>query len=156
FEIPTGWWGDKVGTRRVLTRIVCWWSAFTVLTGAAFTYSSLLATRFLFGVGEAGALANVARSFSGWCPRQERGRALGTLLMWAHLAGGLTPMLVTVLLVYFDWRRLFALFGSIGFVWAIAWYRWFRDSPAEHPAVGAPERQTIESGLAADAGLALE
>ena len=33
FEIPTGWWGDPVGTRRVLTRIVCWWSAFTVLTG---------------------------------------------------------------------------------------------------------------------------
>ena len=35
FEIPTGWWGDKVGTRRVLARIVCWWSAFTVFTGAA-------------------------------------------------------------------------------------------------------------------------
>jgi MFS family permease len=33
FEIPTGWWGDRIGTRRVLTRIVCWWSAFTVLTG---------------------------------------------------------------------------------------------------------------------------
>ena len=43
FEIPTGWWGDKVGTRKVLTRIVCWWSAFTVLTGFAFSYSSLLA-----------------------------------------------------------------------------------------------------------------
>src|SRR5207253_2291374 len=51
FEIPTGWWGDKVGTRRVLMRIVCWWSAFTVLTGAAFSYSSLLAIRFLFGAG---------------------------------------------------------------------------------------------------------
>src|SRR5687767_6567474 len=30
FEIPTGWWGDRVGTRRVLTRIVVWWSAFTI------------------------------------------------------------------------------------------------------------------------------
>jgi len=58
FEIPTGWWGDRVGTRRVLTRIVCWWSAFTVLTGFAFSYSSLLVIRFLFGSGEAG----VARS----------------------------------------------------------------------------------------------
>jgi MFS transporter, ACS family, glucarate transporter len=156
FEIPTGWWGDKVGTRRVLARIVCWWSAFTVFTGAAFSYSSLLAIRFLFGAGEAGAWPNVARTFSGWFPRQERGTAQGTFFMGAHLAGGLTPMLVTVLLVYFDWRSLFALFGSIGFVWAIAWYRWFRDSPAEHPAVGAAERQTIQSGLAADAGLALD
>jgi MFS transporter, ACS family, glucarate transporter len=46
FEIPTGWWGDRVGTRRVLTRIVCWWSAFTVLTGAAFNYPSLVVIRF--------------------------------------------------------------------------------------------------------------
>ena len=33
FEIPSAWWGERVGTRRVLTRIVCWWSAFTMLTG---------------------------------------------------------------------------------------------------------------------------
>jgi MFS family permease len=64
FEIPTGWWGDRVGTRRVLTRIVCWWSAFTVLTGFAFNYPSLVAIRFLFGSGEAGAWPNVARTFS--------------------------------------------------------------------------------------------
>jgi ACS family glucarate transporter-like MFS transporter len=156
FEIPTGWWGDRVGTRRVLTRIVCWWSAFTVLTGTAFNYSSLLAIRFLFGAGEAGAWPNVARTFSRWFPRDERGTAQGIFFMGAHLAGGLTPMLVTALLVYVDWRTLFALFGSIGFIWSLAWYRWFRDSPAAHPAVGAAERAVIERGLAADAGHALE
>ena len=156
FEIPSGWWGDRVGTRRVLTRIVCWWSAFTVLTGVAFSYSSLVAIRFLFGAGEAGALPNVARTFSRWFPRQERGTAQGVFFMSAHLAGGLTPMLVTALLVYFNWRSLFVLFGSLGFVWSVAWYRWFRDSPAEHPAVGAAERELIESGLAADPGHALE
>jgi len=35
FEIPTGWLGDRYGTRRTLTRIVLWWSAFTALTAAA-------------------------------------------------------------------------------------------------------------------------
>jgi MFS family permease len=156
FEIPTGWWGDRFGTRRVLTRIVCWWSAFTVLTGVAFNFSSLVAIRFLFGAGEAGALPNAARTFSRWFPRQERGTAQGIFFMSMHLAGGLTPLLVTALLVYFSWRSLFALFGSIGFVWALAWYRWFRDSPAEHPAVGAAERHLIESGLGADTGHALD
>ena len=156
FEIPTGWWGDRVGTRRVLTRIVCWWSAFTVLTGTAFSFSSLVLIRFLFGAGEAGAWPNVARTFSRWFPRQERGTAQGIFFMGAHLAGGLTPVLVTALLVYLDWRTLFALFGSIGFVWSFAWYRWFRDSPAEHPDVGTLERETIERGLPADAGRALE
>ena len=140
FEIPTGWWGDKVGTRKVLTRIVCWWSAFTVLTGFAWSYSSLLAIRFLFGAGEAGAWPNVARTFSRWFPRRDRGTVQGTFFMGAHLAGGLTPALATALLVYMDWRTLFVVFGSIGFIWALAWYRWFRDTPAEHPAVSAAER----------------
>jgi ACS family glucarate transporter-like MFS transporter len=156
FEIPTGWWGDRVGTRRVLMRIVCWWSTFTVLTGAAFSYSSLVLIRFLFGAGEAGALPNAARTFSRWFPRQERGTAQGLFFMSMHLAGGLTPLLVTALLAYFNWRTLFALFGSVGFVWAVAWYRWFRDAPAEHPAVGAAERELIERGLGADTGCALE
>ena len=33
FEIPTGALGDRIGPRRVLTRVVLWWSAFTSLTG---------------------------------------------------------------------------------------------------------------------------
>ena len=156
FEIPTGWWGDKVGTRKVLTRIVCWWSAFTVLTGFAFNYSSLLAVRFLFGAGEAGAWPNVARTFSRWFPRRDRGTVQGTFFMGAHLAGGLTPLLATTLLGYVDWRTLFVIFGSIGFVWALAWFRWFRDSPAEHPAVSAAERAIIQGEDAADLGPALE
>src|SRR5271165_4347597 len=42
FEIPTGWLGDWIGARKVLMRIVLWWSAFTALTGAMTSYTSLL------------------------------------------------------------------------------------------------------------------
>jgi MFS family permease len=77
FEVPSAWWGQKVGTRRVLTRIVAWWSAFTIATGAAFNYPSMLITRFLFGAGEAGAWPNAARTFSLWIPGRERGRVQG-------------------------------------------------------------------------------
>src|SRR6185436_4611933 len=38
FEMPTAWWADRIGSRRVLTRIVVWWSAFTMITGAMFSY----------------------------------------------------------------------------------------------------------------------
>ena len=69
FEIPSGWLGDVRGPRRVLTRIVLWWSAFTMLTGAAQGFRSLVAIRFLFGVGEAGAFPNIIRSFARWFPR---------------------------------------------------------------------------------------
>src|SRR5688572_10809602 len=33
FEVPSGWLGDRHGPRRVLCRIVLWWSLFTALTG---------------------------------------------------------------------------------------------------------------------------
>src|SRR5678816_2339976 len=89
FEIPTGHWGDRIGTRRVLTRIVAWWSTFTMLTAASFNYVSLLIVRFLFGAGEAGAWPNAARTFSRWFPSTERGTAQGIFFMGAHLAGGL-------------------------------------------------------------------
>src|ERR671930_2537652 len=62
FEIPSGWLGDVKGPRRVLTRIVLWWSGFTMLTGAARGFQSLVSIRFLFGAGEAGIFWAIAWS----------------------------------------------------------------------------------------------
>ena len=90
FEIPSGWLGDVKGPRRVLTRIVLWWSAFTMLTAAARGFYSLVAIRFLFGAGEAGAFPNVARSFSRWFPVRERGRANGVMFLGSRMGGMLS------------------------------------------------------------------
>ena len=146
FEIPTAWWGEKIGTRKVLTRIVAWWSTFTIATALSFNYASLLVVRFLFGAGEAGAWPNAAKTFSRWIPAVERGRVQGIFFMGAHLAGGVTPALVVFLAPLLGWRGVFIAFGCLGFVWAVMWYRWFRDDPAEHPQVGADELQWITSG----------
>lgn len=145
FEIPTAWWADRMGTRRVLTRIVLWWSGFTMLTAAAWNFSSMVVTRFLFGAGEAGAWPSVARTFSKWIPRSERGTIQGVFFSGAHLAGGLTPIIVIWMThsLGLSWRTVFVLFGLIGVVWAIGWYRWFRDDPAEHPSANAAEVEEI-------------
>jgi MFS family permease len=150
FEIPTGIWGDRIGARRVLTRIVVWWSTFTVATAAAFNYASLLLLRFLFGAGEAGAFPNASKTFSRWFPVAERGTAQGVFFMGAHLIGGLTPLLVTLMLTVMSWRAVFVAFGTVGFVWALAWYGWFRDEPADHPAVNQAELKHIQSGRGPD------
>jgi MFS transporter, ACS family, glucarate transporter len=146
FEIPTGAWGDRYGTRLVLTRIVLWWSAFTVFTAGAFNYVSLLIVRFLFGAGEAGAWPNAARTFSRWFPITERGTAQGVFFMGAHLAGGLTPILVTAMLGWMHWRWVFVVFGVVGFLWAAAWHAWFRDEPEHHKSVSARELEHIQQG----------
>ena len=77
FEVPTAWWADRIGSRKVLTRIVLWWSSFTILTGAVTSYAVMLAVRALFGLGEAGAWPNASRVFSRWIPVRERARVQG-------------------------------------------------------------------------------
>lgn len=146
FEIPTAWWADRIGTRSVLTRIVLWWSSFTIATASAFNYFSLLVVRFLFGMGEAGAWPSAARAFSRWIPQRERGTVQGIFFTGAHLAGGLTPLLVMGLVPYITWRGVFVVFGLVGFVWVAVWHGWFRDEPSEHPAVSPEELAEIRAG----------
>jgi len=146
FEIPTGWWADRIGSRRVLTRIVVWWSVFTGLTGVAWNFPSLLALRALFGVGEAGAWPTVARALSRWFPEQERGTAQGIFFMGAHLGGGVTPILVAAVAQRLGWRSTFPLLSVFGFIWAASWFRWFRDEPRDQPTVTAEELAWIEGG----------
>lgn len=145
FEIPTAWWADRIGSRRVLTRIVAWWSFFTIATATAFNNISLLVIRFLFGAGEAGAWPNAARVFSRWIPAEERGMVQGVFFAGAHLAGGVTPAIVGAMMLWIPWRWIFVMFGLIGLAWTVAWYRWFRDEPRDHPSVNAAEVALIES-----------
>ena len=152
FEIPTAWWADRKGTRAVLSRIVIWWSCLTAATGAAFSYPVLLIVRFLFGAGEAGAWPCVARTFSRWIPRRERGTVQGIFFAGAHLVGGLTPALVLWLLHFLSWRAIFVSFGTLGFVWVAVWATWFRNDPSEHSAVNAAELQTIVADRLAETG----
>lgn len=149
FEIPTGRWGDRLGARRVLTRISLWWSAFTALTGACTGLWSLVAVRFLFGAGEAGAFPNMARVMSRWFPDHERGRAQGILLAASQLGGAAAPFLAAILIQAVGWRWTFVAFGSLGAIWAAGFYLWFRDDPAEHPAAGTKEVVYIGRGASA-------
>jgi ACS family glucarate transporter-like MFS transporter len=139
FEIPSGALGDRIGARRVLTRIVLWWSAFTSLTGLVTGYYPLLLTRFLFGMGEAGAYPNASVVVSRWFPVPERGRAFGITLMAGQLGGAFAPLLVVPIQVHYGWRASFFIFGILGVAWSGIWYRWFRDSPAEKVGVTKAE-----------------
>ncbi len=63
FEIHSGAMGDRIGPRKVLTRIVLLRSAFTSLTGVVSGFRAMLGVRFAFGAGEAGAYPTVRPRF---------------------------------------------------------------------------------------------
>jgi MFS transporter, ACS family, glucarate transporter len=143
FEIPSGALGDRYGQRRVLARIVVWWSAFTALTGLMTNYFLLLATRFLFGAGEAGAYPNAAGCVGRWFPQGERARAQSAIWAASRIGGALTPVVLVSLMAAVGWRGAFILFGVVGLVWAVIWYAWYSDDPATHPSITPQERAEI-------------
>lgn len=162
FEIPTGWLGDRFGPRSTLLRIVLWWSLFVALTAFAglavpgtevvvIGFGVLLAMQFLFGVGEAGAFPNISKAAYNWFPSTQRGFAKGAVWMSARFAGGLTPVVWVLLTVYagLDWRQTLWTFSGVAVIWCLLFAYWFRNGPAEHPAVNAAERSLIEEGKGA-------
>jgi ACS family glucarate transporter-like MFS transporter len=143
FEVPTGNWGDRFGSRRVIARIVIWWSLFTALTGMATGLWTLIAYRFLFGAGEAGAFPNAARVVTHWFPPTERGFARGAITTTSQLGGALALPIAAYLILLVGWRYTFAVFGLLGIAWTAAFYFWFRDDPHTHPAANDAERNLI-------------
>jgi MFS transporter, ACS family, glucarate transporter len=150
FEIPTGRMGDRIGARRVLTRVVLWWSAFTAFTGMTSNYYVLLFTRFCFGAGEAGALPNIGVSVSRWFPVIERARAMGFILMGLQIGGALAPILIVPIQVRYGWRAPFFVLGAVGVIWCLAWYMWYRDTPAEKANITKAEIEEIGDHSFAD------
>jgi MFS family permease len=173
FEVPTGRWGDRYGSRGVLSLLVLWWSLFTVLTGTVWPFCLdsgwriglpwdgqsvpllldslvlLLLIRFLFGAGQAGALPNAARVVARWFPEDGRGPAQGMINTFALLGGAAAPVIAAYMIALSGWRWAFYVFGLVGVLWAACFYRRFRDDPVEHPAVNEAERRLI----ARDAGV---
>ena len=122
-------------------RVVLWWSFFTAATGWAWNFVvARRDARFLFGAGEAGCFPNLTKASSrSGCRRRARAgpghhvdeRALGRRLHAA--ARRLRPEFVALAAAR---SRSSACSGV---VWAIVFYRWFRDNPRDHPAVNAAE-----------------
>jgi MFS family permease len=144
-EVPAGWLVDRFGPRRMLARVVTWWSAMTALTGWSGGFGSLFTCRMLFGAGEAGAFPGIARVFSRWLPAASHGRMFGLAVMTGALGGALTQPLVVALLGVMSWRHAFLIFGAVGLVWVGGWFWWFRDDPSQHPRVNDAERKLINA-----------
>jgi ACS family glucarate transporter-like MFS transporter len=139
FEVPGGWLGDRIGPRRVLTRVVLWWSFFTAFTGWVWNAPSLIVTRALFGAGEAGCFPNLTRIFTTWLPVVAREKVQGLLWFCARWSGAFTPLLVAYILEYVSWRTSFVLFALPGVIWSLFFYRFYRDDPRTHPDINPAE-----------------
>jgi MFS transporter, ACS family, glucarate transporter len=149
FQIPGGWFGDKAGPRLAMTCVVIWWSVFTALTSLTWSAASMGVCLFLIGMGEAGAFPIANRALSRWMLPSERALAQGATHAGSRLGSTLTPIMVVTLvgLTALSWRLPFLLFAIVGVVWALLWYRFYRNAPAEHSSVNEAELERINNAL---------
>ena len=143
FQVPGGWLSDRFGARKVLGSVVGYWSVMTATTGLAFSATSFIVIRFLFGVGEAGAFPGATRAMQLWYPRQERGFVQGITHSASRAGAAIAPPIVLLIMVNLGWRWAFFICGAIGLVWALWWSVSYRNLPEEHDLVNKTELEVI-------------
>jgi ACS family glucarate transporter-like MFS transporter len=152
FQTVGGRLADRFGPRLVLAGGVAWWGIFTALTalvpaniaGAVFVF---VAVRFLLGAGEAVIYPSANQFIARWIPTPERGIANGWIFAGVGAGAGLTPLIITYIMVHYGWRSSFWVCSLVGFAAGAVWFLTARDTPAEHAGVSASELELIRSGL---------
>ncbi|MBZ4225903.1 MFS transporter [Bacillus wiedmannii] len=128
-QLLGGWLTDKFGARIMITISLISWSVFTMLTGFAWSFSSLLCIRFLFGLGEgpfhSAAILSIYETF----PEKERGRANSFFMSAQSIGGVLGSVVAASLIVILGWRGMFISLGIPGFF--IAFIFWFVLKPQD-------------------------
>ncbi|HVX97150.1 MAG TPA: MFS transporter [Polyangia bacterium] len=148
FQLPSGWFVDKVGPRIAYTVAVVWWSIFTSATAIARGFTSMFGFRLLLGIGEAPAYPTNAKSVAEWFPKQERAFATSIYDSGARAGTVAALPLCTWIIKQWGWRASFVITGIIGVVWSLVWYSIYRH-PSKHTMISDAERDYIAAGQVA-------
>jgi ACS family glucarate transporter-like MFS transporter len=148
FQVPAGLLVHQFGTRLVLTFAVLWWGLFTVLTAVVpprlnGSVMILVLVRFALGAGEATMYPATSQFVERWFPMRERGKANGIIFGGVGVGSGLTPPLVTAIIVHYGWRASFWFSALVGVIAGTVWYLMARDTPEEHRLVRDSELDLI-------------
>jgi ACS family hexuronate transporter-like MFS transporter len=136
---------DGVGIRRGLSWAVGFYSFAAIATSLVTGLKSFCLVRFLLGAGESANWPGATKAVSEWFPRKESGWAVALFDSGSAVGGAVAPFIVYAAYRWFgDWRPVFVLTGSLGFLWIIM-FRWLYHSPETHPKLSDSERALILS-----------
>ncbi|MGI4861592.1 MAG: MFS transporter [Janthinobacterium lividum] len=120
-QIPGGWLADRFGSKVVVMTAIVLWSVFTILTGFAWSLTSLLVIRFVFGFGEGGYPPATLKGIAEAYPRAERPKMTGFMMSSNYVGSFLAPLIIAPLIIYAGWRQAFFMMGVVGIVFAIGY-----------------------------------
>jgi MFS family permease len=142
-QVSGGWLSDRFGARRTLTVCGIIWSGATILMGVAGSFAALILCRVVLGLGEGATFPTATRALSDWATPARRGYVQGITHSFARFGNAITPPLVAWLIRKTSWRQSFVILGTASLAWALVWWLYFRDDPAQHRGTTAAERQVL-------------
>jgi MFS family permease len=126
-QLPVGILLDRIGARIVLGVGLFFWSLAQLAGGFVTSLRQFLTARVLLGIGEAPTYPAGAKIIADWFNKRERGTPTGTFLASSTISPMIGPPIITALMLYVGWRKMFITMGVVGIVLSIAWYLVARD-----------------------------
>ena len=146
-QVPAGWLSDRFGTRALITIYIATWSVFTAMTSFSWGFTSLLLARLACGLAEAGYYPASSGLLTRWAHIESRGFASSVISWGGRVGGAVAPGLTAfVILRSGDWRWAGWLYGIVGIVVAVSYWRVFREHPRQHPHCNEGEISLLAEG----------
>ncbi|MED3986036.1 MFS transporter [Peribacillus simplex] len=139
---------DRIGSRKVILFSIIAWSIFTIITGMAWSFLSLITFRFIFGIGEGSFPAASQVSLAETFPQKERARAKSLLLAAGKVGGVLGTLVIATLISQFNWHLMFVILGFAGLILAIFYWKYFHPAGKQMvPKKGHREKISFKQAL---------
>lgn len=127
-----GWISDKFGSRKVIVIAVFIISLFSLLTGMTGSFISILAIRFILGLGDGGLPTASGVAIAEIYQRNVRARAKSTLLA-AQLVGGVLALyLAGYISDVWGWRVMFYIVGGMGLIITLLLLKFYNPPKIDH------------------------
>ena len=141
FNLPGGSLADRFGSKLVLGWAAVIWSLASAATGLTGGLITLMAARFVVGVGEAGVWPITGKIAAENFVAKERGTAVGLYQSGARLGYAATPIIMGFLIANYSWRMAFLITGLGSLLWCVLWYFWYKekDSSRQEPSAVKPK-----------------
>jgi ACS family hexuronate transporter-like MFS transporter len=102
---------DVLGVRRGLLFIMVMWSLASASHGLAVSFSMLMMSRLLLGMGEGGGFPAATKVVAEWFPVAERSLAMGIINAGTAVGAVAARPIVAAILLHLNWRSFVGLVG---------------------------------------------
>ncbi|MFR9801895.1 MFS transporter [Pseudonocardia sp. RS010] len=150
FQVPLVLLVQRFGGRWLLGACLVIWGAASALGGLANTEGTLLAARFVVGIGESAFHPLMYVLLARWFLERERGRANTRFFVFSFAASVLTAPVTGFMLEYMTWRWVLIWQGVPAAVLGVLWVLFYNDSPSRVFWLRRERGVQIEQQLAAE------